>query len=83
MDVWAYGIFAYELATGNPPFSAVFGLHSLFQAVLKKPVPAIPNKWSSNFTDFIARCLDKSAVDRWTIEKLLNHPFLENAADCQ
>ena len=67
VDVWAFGIFAYELATGMPPFPASRGISSLFNTVINSTVPPIPDKWSPAFRDFIDRCLDKNGATRWTI----------------
>ena len=51
VDVWAFGCFAYELATGQPPFSD-FGLDntSLFSAILNQEIKSIDsNRWSPAF----------------------------------
>ena len=79
IDVWSYGCYAYELATGKPPFSDFSSDRERFQAVLnQEPVPPIGNRWSSEFNDFISKCLIKDPSDRWTIERLLKHPFLKD-----
>ena len=40
-----------------------------------------PERWSSQFKDFTARCLVKDPSKRATAAELLKHPFLEQAAD--
>ena len=49
VDIWSYGVFAFELATGLPPYPNMKGAGSLFEKVLNDPVPPIPNKWSLTF----------------------------------
>ena len=46
---------------------------------INEQVPRIPEKWSDSFADFIDKCLIKDPVQRWTIEQLLAHEFLEDA----
>ena len=43
--------------------------------------PRISSKWSAEFQDFIDKCLDKNVERRWSTEMLINHPFLDGAAD--
>ena len=50
VDVWAFGCFAYELATGEPPFSDhARDQTSLFDAILRLPIPSIGGKWAPAF----------------------------------
>lgn len=80
MDIWAFGCFAFELATGQPPFlSMASDTQGLISAILNKPAPAIPERWSADFKDFINHCLEKNPNDRWTIDMLLDHPFFAKA----
>ena len=83
VDIWSYGCFAFELATGMPPYPNTRGGGSLFEKVLNDPVPPIPNTWSRTFQDFLDHCLDKNGTTRWTAEQLLRHEFLQDAAECK
>jgi len=33
-------------------------------------------KFSENYCDFVARCLEKDLKKRWSIRQLLKHPFI-------
>lgn len=87
VDVWAFGCFAYELATGYPPFANIRRRHELLKHIIEKPVPPIDTtRWSADFQDFIEKCLKKSPTERYTMRQLLfEHPFLRNidVEDCK
>ena len=54
VDVWAFGCFAHELATGYPPFASISSNHELITHIISEPVPAIDTtRWSEDFQDFI------------------------------
>jgi len=33
-------------------------------------------KFSPNYCDFVERCLERDVKKRWSINQLLNHPFI-------
>ena len=73
-DIYAMGILAYEMLTGEPPFRGKNASAMLSAQVLEKPVPmrerreAVPAK----LEELVMRCLEKDPADRWqTAEELL------------
>eukprot|EP00475_Leptophrys_vorax_P044973 TRINITY_DN9205_c0_g1_i1.p1 TRINITY_DN9205_c0_g1~~TRINITY_DN9205_c0_g1_i1.p1 ORF type:complete len:791 (-),score=185.16 TRINITY_DN9205_c0_g1_i1:1835-4207(-) len=76
-DVWALGITAIEMAEGVPPN---FELPP-FQAMMKTlsdPPPKLADeaKWSSDFQQFVGRCLEKNPENRPGAGQLLQDPFI-------
>ena len=76
VDVWAFGCFAYELATGFAPFASESDEAKLFESIINKHHEELDDRWSPSFNDFINKCLIKDAEQRWTMERLLQHEFL-------
>lgn len=82
--MWAFGCFAYELASGQPPFSANENdMDVLFEAIIYQPTPPLPGNWSAKFVDFVEKCLIKDPAQRWTIDQLLAHEFMQDAPNAQ
>ena len=80
VDIWSLGIFAIELAQSLPPYIDEDPTRALFNIVENQP-PTISSKWSSNFQDFIDKCLDKNPKKRWSADALIEHPFLSGAVN--
>lgn len=66
-DIYAFGVMAYELLTGDPPFTG----HSA-QEVLAAHVTAVPEAVSNRraaipqaLASLVMRCLEKKPADRW------------------
>ena len=78
IDIWSLGIFAIEVAKGEPPYLSEHHTRILFNIVHKQP-PSIGKKWSAEFQDFVNKCLDKNPETRWSAEMLLEHPYLKDA----
>lgn len=79
-DIWSLGITALELAEGSPPLANVHPMRAIFLiAAREAPFLTHPEQWSTNFQQFLRRCLQKNPNDRATAEELLHHPFLSSA----
>lgn len=76
-DVWSLGITLIEMAEIEPPHHELNPMRVLLKiAKSEPPTLAQPSKWSSNFKDFLKKCLEKNVDTRWTTSQLLQHPFV-------
>ncbi|XP_067877533.1 mitogen-activated protein kinase kinase kinase kinase 2-like isoform X2 [Heterodontus francisci] len=81
-DIWAVGITAIELAELQPP---MFDLHPMRALMLMSKSNFQPPKlkdkckWSSECHNFVKMSLRKNPKKRPTAEKLLQHPFANQA----
>ncbi|GHP10817.1 calcium-dependent protein kinase 19 [Pycnococcus provasolii] len=83
-DVWSIGIILYILLSGVPPFWAEQE-PQIFDAILKadldfstKPWPAV----SQQAKEVVAGMLTRDPRQRWTIQQVLDHPWMKgNAKD--
>jgi len=80
-DIWSLGITAIELAEGQPPNASLHPMRAIF-LIPTKPPPHLtePDKWSSEFNDFVRKCLAKDASERPSASELLSHPFITTVA---
>lgn len=74
-DIWSLGITAIELATGKPPLSEFHPFEVLFKIERDSP-PKLKGDYSSEFKDFVHRCLCKSPRERPSAKTLLSHGFI-------
>lgn len=76
-DVWSLGITLIEMAEIEPPHHELNPMRVLLKIAKSEP-PALaqPSRWSSDFKDFLKKCLEKNVDARWTTSQLLQHPFV-------
>ena len=65
VDIWSLGIMIMEMAEGEPPYMEYPPLRALF-LITTKGIPDLkePSKWSSEFRDFLKKCLTKDVNQR-------------------
>ncbi|XP_027503571.1 STE20-like serine/threonine-protein kinase isoform X2 [Corapipo altera] len=76
-DIWSLGITLIEMAQIEPPHHELNPMRVLLKiAKSDPPMLAQPSKWSSDFKDFLKKCLEKNVDARWSATQLLQHPFV-------
>ncbi len=80
-DIWSLGITAIEIAQGMAPYSTAAPIKVLLMT-LQNPPPKldkdVADRFSSEYKDFIATCLQKDPTQRPTSKELLQHPLFAN-----
>ncbi|XP_032844680.2 STE20-like serine/threonine-protein kinase isoform X2 [Tyto alba] len=76
-DIWSLGITLIEMAQIEPPHHELNPMRVLLK-IAKSDPPTLtqPSKWSSDFKDFLRKCLEKNVDARWNATQLLQHPFV-------
>lgn len=76
-DVWSFGISMIEMATGKFPYHTWRTPFEQLRQVVKDDPPRLESgQFSTEFEDFITKCLQKSYTARPNYEQLLQHPFI-------
>ncbi|GAB0096185.1 Serine/threonine-protein kinase hippo [Sergentomyia squamirostris] len=79
-DIWSLGITALEMAEGKPPYGDIHPMRAIFM-IPQRPPPSFrePDRWSTEFIEFVSMCLVKNPEERATATDLLQHEFIKNA----
>ena len=77
-DIWSLGITALEMAEGKVPYMEMHPVRAMFK-IPDNPPPTFshPDTWSSEFIEFVSKCLVKSPHKRATASDLLNDEFIQ------
>ena len=77
VDIWSFGIIVLELADGKPPYLKDGPVKAFFN-IVNKPSPTLaePEKWTSEFNQFVNLALQKDPSCRPSASRLLKHDFI-------
>ncbi len=80
-DIYALGAMAYEMLTGQPPFTGVTPQAVLAAQVSEAPAPVDRHRTTipAPLANLVMRCLEKRPADRWQAANEML-PLLESAA---
>ncbi|XP_038893928.1 mitogen-activated protein kinase kinase kinase 18-like [Benincasa hispida] len=78
-DVWSVGCTVIEMVTGKPAWED-FGADTLSRIGFSDDLPDFPTRLSDVGRDFLRKCLRRNPSERWSCDRLLQHPFLAAAA---
>ena len=71
-DVWSMGISLLEMAEGKNPYSGNTSAVIMNRVLESDPPTLSSSKWSSEFTDFVSRCLVKDMDNRASVDDLMH-----------
>ncbi|KAI9295050.1 hypothetical protein K502DRAFT_349422 [Neoconidiobolus thromboides FSU 785] len=78
-DIWSVGCTVIELLEGNPPYHFLDPMPALFR-IVQDDHPPLPQFISPVVSDFLLQCFQKDFNLRVTANKLLKHPWIQNAS---
>ena len=81
-DVWAVGVLAYRLYTGQAPFKGN-NSKEILQAITEFTIDkALLKSCTHDLRDFITKTMRRCQFKRTAIKDLVNHPFLSYHKSC-
>jgi mitogen-activated protein kinase kinase 3 len=82
-DIWSLGITMMEMAIGKFPYASSGNFFQQLKRVCDDEPPRLPDdgRYTSEFQDFIAQCLQKDYQNRAYYSALLEHPFIKEHED--
>jgi len=76
-DIWSLGLCVYELACGSSAYGRVTSYPILFDNLVSKPEPRLPeDKFSPGLCDFVSRQLQRNPEKRSTAIQLQAHRWI-------
>lgn len=83
-DVWALGCTVIEMMTGSNPWPELNDVvAAMYKIGFSGESPEIPGWISEKAKDFLNNCLKEDPKQRWTVEELLKHSFLDDEEESQ
>ncbi|KAE8654750.1 Serine carboxypeptidase 44 [Hibiscus syriacus] len=78
LDVWSLGCVVREMMTGLHPWErlVIDSEDSATTSDCSRDVPDVPRDMSVAGTDFLNKCFDLDPKRRYTVDKLIGHPFV-------
>lgn len=80
IDIWSVGIMVIEMADQDTPFIEAVDNDEVLQKIKSLEIsPTVKDikMWSSEFLDFLSKCLDLNPIKRSSAIELLNHIFIQ------
>jgi mitogen-activated protein kinase kinase kinase 19 len=76
-DIWSIGCTVFEMATKNPPWADMPPTAAIFCIGSDtKPIPQLPDKFSSLARSFVGACLTRDPSLRPSATQMLLHAFI-------